>query len=45
MTILGVIAINDDAPVQVKENFYDQLNDEIKKGTSRETILLGDFKD
>ncbi|XP_072377771.1 uncharacterized protein [Diabrotica undecimpunctata] len=44
IAILGVYGINEDALVNSKDTFFEQLNDEIiKVGTSREIILLGDF--
>ena len=44
MVILGVYGINDDSPVNVKEEFFEQLNDEITKiGTSRDIVVLGDL--
>ena len=42
MTILGIHGVNDDATVEIKDDFYEQKNDEIGKiGTSREIIVLG----
>ena len=44
MTILGIYGVNDDATVKIKDDFYEQINDEIRKiGTSREIIVLGDL--
>jgi len=44
ITIIGVYAVNDDAPMQKKEEFYENLSSEITKtGNSRKIILLGDF--
>ncbi|XP_043485867.1 craniofacial development protein 2-like [Polistes fuscatus] len=43
-TILGVYGVNEDALVANKDEFYEQLNDEIVKvGNTREIILLGDL--
>ena len=44
ITILGVYGINDDSLDNVKEDFFEQLNDEINRiGTSREIIILGEL--
>lgn len=44
VTILGVYGVNNDAIVNIKDDFFEQLNDEITKiGTSREIIILGDL--
>jgi len=44
VTVLGIYAINDDALVTTKENFFEQLNREISKiGNTREIIVLGDM--
>lgn len=44
ITIIGVYAVSEDAPVKEKEEFYEQLSYEISViGTAREIILLGDF--
>lgn len=44
LTILEVYAVNDDAPVNVKDQFFEKLNDEIVKvGTTRELIVLGNL--
>lgn len=44
LTIIGAYAINDDALVKDKDEFFEQLSYEISKiGTSREIILIGDL--
>ncbi|XP_030764730.1 uncharacterized protein LOC115888973 [Sitophilus oryzae] len=44
ITIIGVYAVNDDALVKDKEEFFEQLSYEILKiGQSREIILTGDL--
>jgi hypothetical protein len=44
ITIIGVYGINEDALTQNKEEFFEQLNEEISKiGTSREIIIMGDM--
>ncbi|KAH1020302.1 hypothetical protein HUJ04_009987 [Dendroctonus ponderosae] len=40
----GVYAVNDDTLVQLKDKFFERLNDEITKiGNSREPIIIGDL--
>lgn len=44
ITVMGVYAVNDDTLVHLKDNFFEQLNEEIVKvGKARELVLLGDF--
>lgn len=44
VSILGIYAVNDDEPLNVKDSFFQHLNDEIQRiGATREVILLGDF--
>jgi len=44
ITIIGVYAVNNDAPMQKKEQFYENLSSQITKiGNSKEIILLEDF--
>ncbi|XP_030767310.1 craniofacial development protein 2-like [Sitophilus oryzae] len=44
ITIFGVYGINDDSLVNVKEKFFEDLNNEITKvGKTREIIILGDL--
>jgi len=43
-TIIGVYGVNEDENINVKDTFYEQLNNQIiNTGSSRELILLGDF--
>ena len=44
ITILGVYGVNDDSTVAVKDQFFEELNEEIGKiGSRREIIVLGDL--
>ena len=44
ITLLGVYGVNDDATVLVKDQFFEQLNDEVLKvGATREVIVMGDL--
>ncbi|XP_044745289.1 uncharacterized protein LOC123307136 [Coccinella septempunctata] len=44
VTILGVYAVSNDEPSNIKDEFFERMNDEISKiGKSREVILLGDL--
>ena len=44
ITVLGVYGVNDDASVSAKDQFFEQLNDEIVKiGDTREVIVMGDL--
>lgn len=44
VTILGLYAISDDEPLTKKDEFFEQVSDEIMKiGKSREIIVLGDL--
>ena len=44
ITLLGVYGVNDDATVACKDQFFEDLNDEILNvGAGREAILMGDL--
>lgn len=44
ITVLGVYGVNDDASVGAKDQFFEQLNNEILKiGDMREVIAIGDL--
>ncbi|XP_045463868.1 craniofacial development protein 2-like [Harmonia axyridis] len=44
VTILGIYAISDDEPISVKEEFFEQVHEEIGKiGKTRELVVMGDF--
>ena len=44
VALLGVYGVNDDAPVNLKDQFFEQLNDEVLRvGRTREVIIMGDL--
>ena len=44
VTLIGVYGVNDDAQIAVKDQFFEQLNDEVLQvGTTREVIVIGDL--
>nr|XP_018896775.1 PREDICTED: uncharacterized protein LOC109030332 [Bemisia tabaci] len=44
IALLGVYGVNDDAPVGLKDQFFEQLNEEIEQiGTTREVLIMGDL--